>query len=795
MGVTTDDAILATAEFFGGRREVRLIGDGAVQSIICDGPEELARVAGQHNGRRNVYIGLGQTTLPPGPRPLGSAVTAEDIEAIEFLAFDLDPLKGDDKMPLPGEEELARAEAIELRDELRSRGWSVPVGGSSGAGWWLVVAVEMPNNDETRDVRRSLLWAYKQKYPHLDTSTFDASRVARFFGTDNVKYGDPRPTRIFRYDDAPEHWAGRQWVGPRLGVADLKAAIDALPSVNGNGHRPKQAIRVGSAIPKGEAHGNMLSTIGVFAATGRPRDEVEPVVLELNGGRLPEGEVIQLLDHAYRKEASKRAGLPEVRADNGDLVEMADEAWAALLEANDPPTLFRRGTLVRIETDDRGEPFTNDLTHDRTRYQLARVARWQKKVSGDIKPAHPPDTVVRDLLATPDPPLPILDRIVKAPVFAPDGSLSLKPGYQDKARVFYTPSGGLEIPEVAESPADEDVRIAVKLLRELVADFPFTGDAEQAHAFSIPLTMVSRDLIDGPTPLHLITKPSPGTGASLLAQASGVLVNGTVPTMLSEGGDDAEWGKRITSTLMRSPAMVVFDNITRRLDAGTLSKALTDTMWSDRLLGRNREVTLPVSCVWVATANNPSLSQEIARRCVRIRLDTKTDKPWERVSERFLHPDLMAWVGENRGELLWACYTLVRAWLVAGKPKPSASPLGSFESWSRVIGGTLEVAGINGFLGNSTEFYEEADAESDEWRALTTAWFEKFSDTWITSKVLFSIATDHITLGGKDEKGQTTALGNALRRQKDKSYSGLRIERGELEHGARLWRVTVAGGS
>jgi hypothetical protein len=35
-------------------------------------------------------------------------------------------------------------------------------------------------------------------------------------------------------------------------------------------------------------------------------------------------------------------------------------------------------------------------------------------------------------------------------------------------------------------------------------------------------------------------------------------------------------------------------------------------------------IDLPNRATWIVTANNPHLSLEIARRCVRIRLDAKT---------------------------------------------------------------------------------------------------------------------------------------------------------------------------
>ena len=94
---------------------------------------------------------------------------------------------------------------------------------------------------------------------------------------------------------------------------------------------------------------------------------------------------------------------------------------------------------------------------------------------------------------------------------------------------------------------------------------------------------------------------------------------------------------------------------------------------------------------------------ELARRTVRIRLDAKMDRPWERTE--FRHPHLLEWVMQHRGELIWTALTLIRAWLVAGQPE-GASVLGGFEAWSRVVGGVLSVAQVPGFLDNVREVYE-----------------------------------------------------------------------------------------
>ncbi|WP_437495092.1 hypothetical protein WME75_33240 [Sorangium sp. So ce1014] len=115
---------------------------------------------------------------------------------------------------------------------------------------------------------------------------------------------------------------------------------------------------------------------------------------------------------------------------------------------------------------------------------------------------------------------------------------------------------------------------------------------------------------------------------------------------------------------------------------------------SDRILGQTRMIDLPNRATWIVTANNPHLSLEIARRCVRVRLDAKTDRPWARTG--FKHSPLREWTKTNRVRLVRAVLVLVRAWLAAGRP-PGKRTLDSFESWAAVVGGILEHAEVPGF--------------------------------------------------------------------------------------------------
>src|SRR5262249_30291526 len=267
---------------------------------------------------------------------------------------------------------------------------------------------------------------------------------------------------------------------------------------------------------------------------------------------------------------------------------------------------------------------------------------------------------------------------VEVPVFAADGALELTPGYNSRTRVYYEPPAQVVVTTVPEKPTAEQVTAARELIvNDLLGEFPFVSDADKAHAVAVLVAPFVRDLIDGPTPGHMIEAPSPGSGKGLLTDVVLAPALGRRIGKVGAARDDAEWAKRLTGQLRESRAAIVIDNISRTLDSGILSKALTDLLWEERLLGGNEIVRLPVRSVWVATANNPTFTTELARRFVRIRLDPRVDRPWQR--EGFTHADLRGWALARRADLIGAALTLAQAWIAAGRPAWKGRQLGSYE--------------------------------------------------------------------------------------------------------------------
>ncbi len=490
--------------------------------------------------------------------------------------------------------------------------------------------------------------------------------------------------------------------------------------------------------------------------------------------------------------------LPLHRTDEGNLDRAARQTWLLLHKSNLSPWLYRVGSVPSwVVPDDDGLPMVRGLTDERLRYMLAKIADWRKlSANNQLVPAHPPSSLVKALLATPDPVLPVLAGVVTAPVFGRNGELITDAGYHPDARLLYHPLSGFSVPPVPRCPTKEEIAAARTLiLDDLMGDFPFVGEAERAHAVALLLLGFVRAMIEGPTPLHLIEKPTPGTGATLLVDAIATILTGSGASVMTEGSEDEEWRKRLTAKLRQIPALVLIDNLRRTLDSSALAAALTAPFWEDRILGVSEMTRLPIRCVWIATGNNPEFSNEMSRRLIRIRLDAHVDRPARR--QGFRHPDLMVWVRANRASLVSACLTLCQAWIAAGRPS-NPEIIGSYENWSRVMGGVLQVVGIEGFLANIDEMMEASDAEGAMWRGFVSLWWDRFGTAEVGSGDLYELALvsePALPLGAGGDHSRKIRLGKALRRVRDRMFDlghiAVRVAATGPKQRAMCWQLAV----
>ncbi|HYT90849.1 MAG TPA: hypothetical protein VEL76_19220 [Gemmataceae bacterium] len=128
--------------------------------------------------------------------------------------------------------------------------------------------------------------------------------------------------------------------------------------------------------------------------------------------------------------------------------------------------------------------------------------------------------------------------------------------------------------------------------------------------------------------------------------------------------------------------------------------------------------------------------------------------------------------------MVWAALTLCRAWIAEGRPGGKQT-LGMFESWTTVIGGILDVAGVPGLLGNAKQFRATAADTGGEWLAFVAAWWARHGQDTVGVKELYALATSEelldAVLGDKGSRSERTRLGQALSKAADRVIGEYRI--------------------
>ena len=422
--------------------------------------------------------------------------------------------------------------------------------------------------------------------------------------------------------------------------------------------------------------------------------------------------------------------------------DIADDVLLALNQANDRadnPVIFVSGGALcsLVDADDDGRKI---LAHDRASFQhtAAQCADFIAPGKDDEpRDARPPGDTLAGILASGDwPGLPRLRALVWTPHFLQDGTLIRRPGYDPATERWLLgdclPSGDMPIGD------------AVGLIDYWLQDFPFAGRADRAGAFGMLLQQFLTPWVadlNAPTPLWVISAATQGSGKTLLMELLAYVHAGRRRAVATMPKTDEEAVKVLVAAVMEQPSAVLFDNLSGNIASDALAGAITSSHYGGRRLGSNATASGRTGWLWAATANNPTLDADLARRGVLIRLESDSPQPDRRTG--FAIPRIWAWTLEHRADLVDAALSIVNHWVRRGQPLGSATK-GSFERWAEVLAGVLDAAGIDGFLANDDVLRRDTDA------VLWEGFFRQWDAIWGSAEP------------GTDDPKAHTATANAM---------------------------------
>ncbi len=363
---------------------------------------------------------------------------------------------------------------------------------------------------------------------------------------------------------------------------------------------------------------------------------------------------------------------------------------------------------------------------------LSEAIRWEKYKKNKWSPANPCPLVTGALLEAVGmwTGIPTLVGISETPILRADGSLLARAGYDEATRLYVEG----RFPEVVlpDQPSLEDAQQAAEILLAPFAEFPFVDELlDKAVLLAYLFTLALRALL--PTaPLSCVSATTPGTGKGLLIEVANLLVRGrdaaTMPPVQGGGGEE-ETRKRITALIIQGLASLNLDNWTKPIGGESMNALLTATEWSDRVLSASKIITLPNRMTIAATGNNLSVRGDMVRRSLLIQLDAGVEHPERR---KFKEVDLPGRVLADRGVLLTALFTILKAYHQAGSPGCQEDLLGRFEQWSAAVCCPIRWLGFPDPL-KSQESLRAQDPEAEKLELLLSAWHDRVGEGWKTA--------------------------------------------------------------
>src|SRR5690606_37816590 len=125
-----------------------------------------------------------------------------DIIRRRWFPVDIDPVRPSGVSSNEEEHQAALARAVEISEFLgREQGWPAPVMADSGNGAHLLYRIDLPNDNESRDLVKRCLEVLDAIFSDcacaVDTANFNAARIWKMYGTTSRKgdHTEDRPHR------------------------------------------------------------------------------------------------------------------------------------------------------------------------------------------------------------------------------------------------------------------------------------------------------------------------------------------------------------------------------------------------------------------------------------------------------------------------------------------------------------------------------------------------------------------------------------------------------------------------
>jgi len=381
--------------------------------------------------------------------------------------------------------------------------------------------------------------------------------------------------------------------------------------------------------------------------------------------------------------------------------------------------------------------------------------------------------------------------IAAAPFFRADFSICETPGYDRASGIYYQPVKNF--PKIRPNPTREDALAAKELLLAPFGDFPFASTIAVASFAAHVLSAVTRAALDV-APVFVYSAPQAGHGKTKLMRMANWIANGCEPAMRPYSDEGDELRKVLYAVLLAGDPTICFDNLHAgaKIRSPTLCAFVTALKYNDRRLGTSESRDIQNRTLVTLTGNNITTAGDLGRRSIICRLVLDAERTDGR---EFKIPDLESYIKEHRGELLCAALTIIRAYIVAGRPA-QAKPMPSFERWSALARDPLLWLGMEDPVASQeTETEDEVEPLREAFQAigkyLSSREMIEFKARDLAGALGYETEPMHeaIQASGCSDAKDVIKLGYWLRQNLDRTAGGYKLVHRGGEKRAKIWKL------
>jgi hypothetical protein len=343
-------------------------------------------------------------------------------------------------------------------------------------------------------------------------------------------------------------------------------------------------------------------------------------------------------------------------------------------------TLFWRGGVLveRVEHDGiagleivRAEAFRSRVE------KLGRLVAWRSGANGEavLKPTRMPRDDATALMATTEARelLPPVASIVRCPVLieeSPNEVAVLGQGYHPEL-------GGLLI-AAGEAPPQLPPKHAALLLSWLIDEFDFQSAGDRSRALAAFLTPALRmgGHLKGSVPIDCAEADQSQSGKGYRHHLVAALYGESAYFVTARQGGVGSVDESFASALIAGRPFICLDNFRGRLDSQHLEAFLTcPTLFPARIPHRGEVLVDPKRFLLQMSSNGLEATRDLANRASICRI---------RKRPGFKYRDTVGELQRLQPTFLGAVFSLVTAWIAAGKPRTDETRH-DFREWCQVV--------------------------------------------------------------------------------------------------------------